>query len=536
MSILSTNVSTSVVATVLDDELNNSTRSLTFYIQPGNGFAFPNSTTYVVAWRSDTYADPDDDPLARIGVMSARTSNSLTVEWGALNTDIQPLSGTVHVAELFDLPSSREIETIDDLIIAQRGFCSVKDYGAAGDGVTDDTEAIRAAVDALPAQGGDIFFPDGIYIITDTITVKKHGVTFRGVTSASTYADQSAMQPGVRGTSVIQASKTSFPASTPILVWGELGTDKMWTGGGLINMSVLGPKGSIVPGDAVSSLNMQHWHCYDSVIGHCARGVYVKSDQSGGISFNNIDRNMIYNLAGVGVYMDAGSDENYVRFNYIVNPVGYGIVFTAGIGNTAIGNHINGTLLSGSGTADGTAIFIQSERSFVKDNDMFQSASNGIYIGANKSKIQVISNHIQLPNVQNVANGSGIWVAGTGSDIFITDNSCVDTTNKMVYGIRDTTSGGGVTIGPNAIQGQTTAKIFSTNNSFKPLILPGNLNVGDVNDPVAALDVAASTTTRASINVASGTAPTSPNDGDIWYDGTDLKMRIGGTTKTFTLS
>jgi hypothetical protein len=45
----------------------------------------------------------------------------------------------------------------------------------------------------------------------------------------------------------------------------------------------------------------------------------------------------------------------------------------------------------------------------------------------------------------------------------------------------------------------------------------------------------ASTTTKSTLNIASGTAPTSPNDGDIWYDGTDIKMRIGGVTKTFTL-
>lgn len=47
--------------------------------------------------------------------------------------------------------------------------------------------------------------------------------------------------------------------------------------------------------------------------------------------------------------------------------------------------------------------------------------------------------------------------------------------------------------------------------------------------------MAASTTTLATFNIPSGTAPTSPNDGDIWYDGTNLKMRIGGSTKTFTL-
>lgn len=39
----------------------------------------------------------------------------------------------------------------------------------------------------------------------------------------------------------------------------------------------------------------------------------------------------------------------------------------------------------------------------------------------------------------------------------------------------------------------------------------------------------------ASLRIRSGTAPTTPNDGDIWFDGTDIKMRIGGVTKTFTL-
>ena len=39
----------------------------------------------------------------------------------------------------------------------------------------------------------------------------------------------------------------------------------------------------------------------------------------------------------------------------------------------------------------------------------------------------------------------------------------------------------------------------------------------------------------ASIRIQSGTAPTSPVDGDIWFDGGQLYMRVGGITKTFTL-
>jgi hypothetical protein len=47
--------------------------------------------------------------------------------------------------------------------------------------------------------------------------------------------------------------------------------------------------------------------------------------------------------------------------------------------------------------------------------------------------------------------------------------------------------------------------------------------------------LAPSVTARASLRIPSGTAPTSPVNGDIWFDGTNLQMRIGGVTKTFTL-
>jgi hypothetical protein len=64
--------------------------------------------------------------------------------------------------------------------------------------------------------------------------------------------------------------------------------------------------------------------------------------------------------------------------------------------------------------------------------------------------------------------------------------------------------------------------------------LNGNLSVGTTST-TDWLNIAASTTAKAHINLAAGVVPTSPANGDIWFDGTDLKMRIGGVTKTFTL-
>lgn len=45
----------------------------------------------------------------------------------------------------------------------------VTDYGAKGDGVTDDTDSIKAAITAA-GVGGDVIFPEGTYLITDKLT------------------------------------------------------------------------------------------------------------------------------------------------------------------------------------------------------------------------------------------------------------------------------------------------------------------------------------------------------------------------------
>ncbi len=48
---------------------------------------------------------------------------------------------------------------------------SVKDYGAKGDGHSDDLPAIQRAFAALAGSGGRILFPPGTYTVSDTITI-----------------------------------------------------------------------------------------------------------------------------------------------------------------------------------------------------------------------------------------------------------------------------------------------------------------------------------------------------------------------------
>lgn len=44
-------------------------------------------------------------------------------------------------------------------------FVNVKNYGAKGDGTTDDAAAIQSALDALSSNGGVVYFPNAIYLI-----------------------------------------------------------------------------------------------------------------------------------------------------------------------------------------------------------------------------------------------------------------------------------------------------------------------------------------------------------------------------------
>lgn len=72
----------------------------------------------------------------------------------------------------------------------EEAVVNVKDarYGAKGNGVSDDTAAIKAAIAALPStgsfRGGTVFFPGGDYIFTEQIPlVNARGVQFQGVGS-----------------------------------------------------------------------------------------------------------------------------------------------------------------------------------------------------------------------------------------------------------------------------------------------------------------------------------------------------------------
>ena len=91
----------------------------------------------------------------------------------------------VSVLMLSTISLAREVHA------ATPAWADVTTFGAAGNGVTDDTAAIQNAVDSLGpgaefGGGGIVYFPKGIYRVSQAIVVRstpsapKHNITFQG--------------------------------------------------------------------------------------------------------------------------------------------------------------------------------------------------------------------------------------------------------------------------------------------------------------------------------------------------------------------
>ncbi len=89
--------------------------------------------------------------------------------------------------ELADVINKQVFDMINYKIDSQN--YNVKEQGAKGDGVTDDTEAIKKAIAICEESGAKVFFPSGTYIITETLEFTK--ACFTGISKGGFTLDSS---------------------------------------------------------------------------------------------------------------------------------------------------------------------------------------------------------------------------------------------------------------------------------------------------------------------------------------------------------
>ncbi len=107
------------------------------------------------------------------GVYTETDSTTVTFSTGLTVTDVvefitnDVLTSNVGDAAAVNWTQSGAGAVTRSVESTLRDTVSVKDFGAVGDGVTDDTAAIQAAIDAAET----VFLPDGQYRITSSLTV-----------------------------------------------------------------------------------------------------------------------------------------------------------------------------------------------------------------------------------------------------------------------------------------------------------------------------------------------------------------------------
>jgi parallel beta-helix repeat protein len=167
---------------------------------------------------------------------------------------------------------------------------NVKDFGAKGDGMADDTDAINAAV--AESVNGMVQFPRGTYRITETIDIvlKENGLLGLSGVGASARIIMEGDGPAFRFTGSHHG--TASPASVTSLTWEKERMPLVYA------LEIIGNHPKAV------GLEFQYTHMpvVNSVlIRNMLHGIHITSRNRNVI----ITDSHIYDCSGVGIYLDS---------------------------------------------------------------------------------------------------------------------------------------------------------------------------------------------------------------------------------------
>jgi hypothetical protein len=344
-------------------------------------------------------------------------------------------------------------------------FASVLDFGATGDGVTDDTDAINRALyqiycrEVNPQIRRSLFFPAGVYKVTGTIKIPPYATLYgegpnnsviqlANTSGTVPYVAQTAdslQQTGVN----IGNSGAVAPAYITINNLGFKSVDPLSSiflaeDARICHFQNVGFYGPMTTSDLTSDANATagvtflsnpSYICNDIVFDSCVFAGTVwgakTNQQTQGITFTNSKFNTLYKGIVLGTASPPVSGPTGVRItgNMFNNIWAEGIVFGVYASLNASGHNIFydvGNHFTGANGTPATAIIIIQNSNNVSISDLFQRTND---FATTYPRIQINDTIVAATtNVSQTSLAVGNYIRQNGSSIELVPNS----TNTVV--------------------------------------------------------------------------------------------------------
>ena len=329
-----------------------------------------------------------------------------------------------------------------------RESVSVKDFGAVGNGVVDDTAAIQAAINSLGANtGGTIYLPAGTYRTTSTLNCTQRGVTLTG-----DGADASILRAEHTNSAVVRFYRRFSGLR-------NIGLSSAGARAAATNTTGFGAHFECE--DVPDSTTIRMQSCFlDNVAIQLQPG--TAAYWVGPATQNGHMQNCYLNAnRGHGYAVDRGQLNG--RVNLTVSPQGCMTIDTCGISAN-----------QGNGVACGfpsDTITTPSLRIVVENCEVTSNATNAAVYYTNHQIYMIGTNHEVRASVVNGSSvGGGIYVAGR--NIWLRNNRYLDVTeavrvdNRAAYLITDGINIEGLTVINATLPALNPAVVVVNNASY----------------------------------------------------------------------
>lgn len=320
-------------------------------------------------------------------------------------------------------------------------YVDVKDFGATGNGSTDDTAAIQAAINSLSSTGGTVYLPAGTYKVSSTLSWSYNNITLagagKGATTISTYIASSdiisisaAARGGVRDLAILANTTQTSGAgihftncdnvrATNILVGYNLYTGIQIDGGGaefenyVDNFEISTCTFGIVIG--ATGAQPQDVFISTGVIGSCSNsGILIY--QGSGIYINTVD--IISSGKGLTTYPGSSQNVSNCFFDTVLcdTSTTTGWAFFSNSGRIEQISMVN---CWGSTNGNyGMELASQCNAFAITNFRAINNQQTGIYIDGS-TNIGLVNCQVMSNSMQGSALYNGLSIDGSSSDITV---------------------------------------------------------------------------------------------------------------------